>query len=91
MRWSILWQAARDVLVAVTGLAIIVYEAFVAAAPSDAILVVGMGMVVPSVASHASQLLSGPSASQDGPPPSSSPPSPLPSSSPPPDSGAAHE
>lgn len=68
MTWQTAWQLAKDVLLTGTGLVVIVLQVF-AKQPSDVLLVVGLALTVPSAASHAASILSGPSV------PSSSPPS----------------
>ena len=65
MKWQTAWQLAKDVLLTGTGLVVIVLQIF-AKQPSDVLLVVGLALTVPSAASHAASILSGP-----GVPPSS--------------------
>lgn len=82
MKWTTAWQLAKDVLLTGTGLVIIILQIW-SKAPSDVLLVVGLALTVPSAASHAASILSGPgvppsSESSEGPggqesPPSSSP------------------
>lgn len=84
-RWSTGWQLIKDIALTGTGLLLIVLQVF-AKHPSDTLLVVGLALTVPSAASHAGALLSGPSytAGHGGPPSSgsSSPHGPPPASSP---------
>jgi hypothetical protein len=49
----------KDVLLTGTGLTIIITQIW-AAKPSDLLLVVGLALTVPSAASHAASVLSGP-------------------------------
>jgi hypothetical protein len=82
--WLTAWQLAKDILLTGTGLVIIILQVF-AKQPSDVLLVVGLALTVPSAASHAASILSGPSVpesspssdaggAQPSPPSSSSPP-----------------
>lgn len=79
--WSgISWVLIKDVALTGTGILLIVSQVF-AKIPSDIILVTGLALTVPSVAGHASALLSGrtgPGSSSSGepppPPPSGRPP-----------------
>jgi hypothetical protein len=64
-QWQTAWQLAKDVLLTGTGLAVIILQIF-AKQPSDVLLVAGLALTVPSAASHAASILSGP-----GVPPSS--------------------
>lgn len=84
MKWATAWQLAKDILLTGTGLVVIILQIF-ARQPSDVLLVVGLALTVPSAASHAASILSGPgvppsseSSDADGgqpsPPSSSSPP-----------------
>lgn len=87
MKWVTAWQLIKDILLTGTGLLLIVLQV-VARQPSDILLVTGLALTAPSVASHAVALLSGPSADAHGEPESSphAPPPgepPSPSSSPP--------
>lgn len=87
MKWTTAWQLIKDILLTGTGLVIIILQIF-ARQPSDVLLVVGLALTVPSAASHAASILSGPGVSgEHGAPPSSQssqphgePPSPPPSS-----------
>ena len=73
MKWSITaWQLIKDVLLTGTGLLLIVLQVF-ARQPSDVLLVTGLALTVPSVATHAVALLSGPSPAARGPRESSPP------------------
>jgi hypothetical protein len=65
VKWATAWQLAKDILLTGTGLVIIILQIF-ARTPSDVLLVVGLALTVPSAASHAASILSGP-----GVPPSS--------------------
>ncbi len=65
MKWQTAWQLAKDVLLTGTGLVIIILQ-IGSKTPSDVLLVVGLALTVPSAASHAASILSGP-----GVPPSS--------------------
>ncbi len=65
MKWQTAWQLAKDVLLTGTGLVIIIIQ-IGSKTPSDVLLVVGLALTVPSAASHAASILSGP-----GVPPSS--------------------
>ena len=83
--WLTAWQIAKDILLTGTGLALIISQIF-ARQPSDVLLMVGLTLTIPSVASHAGTLLSAQSTGGHGPPESSSsspPPGPPPSSPPP--------
>lgn len=75
VRWDVAWTAAKDVLLTGTGIVLILSQVF-ASSPSDILLATGLALTVPSVASHAKALLSGPGGAP------SSPPSPPPGSSP---------
>lgn len=84
MKWQTAWQLVKDIALTGTGLVIIILQIF-ARTPSDVLLVVGLALTVPSAASHAASILSGPgvpesSRSSDAPGEQPSPPS---SSSPP--------
>ena len=78
MKWLTAWQLIRDVLVTGTGLVIILLQVF-AKQPSDVLLVAAIALTTPTLASHATALLSGQppsesssSSSQPGESPSSS-------------------
>ena len=78
MKWLTAWQLIRDVLVTGTGLVIILLQVF-ARQPSDVLLVAAIALTTPTLASHATALLSGQpqpesssSSSPHGSPPSSS-------------------
>jgi len=78
VKWLTAWQLIRDVLVTGTGLVIILLQVF-AKQPSDVLLVAAIALTTPTLASHATALLSGQppsesssSSSQPGSPPSSS-------------------
>jgi hypothetical protein len=82
--WQTAWQLVKDIALTGTGLVIIVLQIW-SPKPSDVLLVVGLALTVPSAASHAASILSGPGvppSSESSPPPGeqASPPS---SSSPP--------
>ena len=71
MKWQTAWQLAKDVLLTGTGLVIIILQVW-SKAPSDVLLVVGLALTVPSAASHAASILSGPGvppSSDSSPPP----------------------
>jgi hypothetical protein len=72
--WERSWSAVKDVILTGTGIGLIVSQVFTRS-PSDALLVTGLALTVPSVAAHATALLTGPSS------PSSPPPGAPPSSS----------
>ena len=84
MKWQTAWLLLKDIALTGTGLVIIILQIF-ARQPSDVLLVVGLALTVPSAATHAASILSGPgvppsSESSDAPgeqhsPPSSSSPS----------------
>ena len=75
MKWETAWQLMKDIALTGTGLTLIILQVFTRQ-PSDVMLVTGLALTIPSVASHAGTLLSPPSTGAHGPPPS------LPSSSP---------
>lgn len=77
MRWSTLWLGLKDVLLTGSGLFLILSQTF-SAHPSDVLLVAGLALTVPSVATHARDVLSGPTGQHSL--PSSAPPTPPPSS-----------
>jgi hypothetical protein len=60
VKWATAWQLLKDILLTGTGLALIVSQ-ILAKQPSDVLLVTGLALTVPSAASHAGALLSGPS------------------------------
>ena len=79
MKWQTAWQLIKDIALTGTGLAIIVLQIW-SPKPSDVLLVVGLALTVPSAASHAASILSGPgvppsSGSSDAPGGQGSPPS----------------
>jgi hypothetical protein len=85
---------ARDILLTITGLWLIVSQA-VARDPSSTLIVAGLALLAPAVSEHAHNVLSGPSAPHGG-PTSSSESAPSRSSSgsapsPPPSPGAIDE
>ena len=84
MTWETAWQLIKDIALTGVGLALIISQIFTRQ-PSDVLLVTGLALTIPSVASHAATLLSPPSTGGHGPPSSSSPSSPhgQPPSSPP--------
>lgn len=77
MKWATAWQLTKDIALTGTGLAVIILQIF-ARTPSDVLLVVGLALTVPSAASHAASLLSGPQYTAGHGPGSSSPSSPPP-------------
>lgn len=58
MNWSASWQVIKDVALTGTGVAVIVSQVF-SPRPSDVLLVTGLALTVPSVAGHATALMSG--------------------------------
>lgn len=81
MRWQTAWQLIRDIMLTCTGLALIISQ-IGAKDPSSTLIVAGLALTVPAAATHAKEVLSGPSSpTPHGPPPSSGPALP-PSSSP---------
>lgn len=71
------WYLLRDILLTGTGMAVILSQVF-SARPSDVLLVTGLALTVPSVAGHATALMSGrtgghssPESPAQTPPPSS--------------------
>ena len=79
MPWNTLWTGLKDVLLTGTGLTLILSQVF-SPRPSDVLLVAGLALTVPSAATHARDVLSGPTgvhSSGSSPPeqPSASPPS----------------
>jgi hypothetical protein len=85
VKWQTAWQLIKDIALTGTGLVMIISQIF-AQRPSDVLLVTGLALTIPSVASHAGTLLQPPSTGGHGPPSSSSSSSPHgpPPSSPPP-------
>lgn len=84
MAWQTAYQLIKDIALTGTGLTIIVLQIW-SKQPSDVLLVVGLALTVPSAASHAASILSGPGVppssessdaggGQPSPPSSSSPP-----------------
>ena len=71
MTWETAWQLIKDIALTGTGLAMIISQIFTRQ-PSDVLLVTGLALTIPSVASHAATLLSPPSTGAHGPPSSSS-------------------
>ena len=68
------WTVIKDVLLTGTGMALVISQVF-ARTPSGVLLVTGLALTVPSVAGHATALLSGGTASRSSDAgPSSSPP-----------------
>ena len=75
MKWlETAYQLLKDIALTGTGLTLIILQVFTRQ-PSDVMLVTGLALTIPSVATHAGTLLSPPSTVVHGPPPS------LPSSS----------
>lgn len=61
MNWlTTAWQLARDILLTCTGLALIISQVG-AHSPSPELIVAGLTLTVPAAATHAVQVLSGPS------------------------------
>lgn len=83
MKWETAWQLLKDIALTGTGLTLIILQVFTRQ-PSDVLLVTGLALTIPSVASHAGTLLSPPSMPAHGPPSTVAhgPPPSLPSSSP---------
>ena len=71
MKWQTAWSLVKDIALTGTGLVMIILQVF-AKQPSDVLLVTGLALTIPSVASHAGTLLSPPSTGGHGPPSSSS-------------------
>ena len=65
MKWQTAWQLIKDIALTGTGLTVIILQIW-SPKPSDVLLVAGLALTVPSAASHAASILSGP-----GVPPSS--------------------
>jgi hypothetical protein len=85
------WQLARDILLTGTGLFLIISQVG-ARDPSSALIVAGLALTVPAAATHAKEVLSGPSSDTGHGPGSSSESSPPPASLPsPPGSGGSGE
>lgn len=59
MKWQTAWLLLKDIALTGTGLVIIILQVF-AKQPSDVLLVAGLALTVPSAASHAASILSGP-------------------------------
>ena len=76
-RWSLL----KDILLTGTGVAVILSQVL-SARPSDVLLVTGLALTVPSVAGHATALISGHTGAHSSPPSPPPTPEPLPSSQP---------
>lgn len=73
------WLLLKDVLLTGTGLAVILSQIF-SGHPSDILLVAGLALTVPSAASHAKEVLTGPTgehSSSSSPPSGESPSAPL--------------
>ena len=68
MHWRLTWDTAKDVLLTGTGLVLILSQVF-ARPPSDVLLVTGLALTVPSVASHARVILGGHTGGHSSPPP----------------------
>ena len=78
MRWDQLWAVLKDVVLTGTGVAVI-FSQVLAGRPSDVLLAAGLALTVPSVAGHATALLSGRTgghSSQPSPPRGAPPPPP---------------
>jgi hypothetical protein len=71
VKWLTAWQLIKDIALTGTGLLLIVLQVF-SRQPSDVLLVTGLALTIPSVASHAGTLLSPPSMGAHGRPESSS-------------------
>jgi hypothetical protein len=82
VQWQTAWQLIKDIALTGTGLVIIVLQIW-SPKPSDVLLVVGLALTVPSAATHAAAILSGPGvpSSSGSSPPDGEPPSPPSSSS----------
>jgi hypothetical protein len=79
VKWATAWQLIKDIALTGTGLVVIILQVW-SPHPSDVLLVVGLALTVPSAASHAASILSGPgvpesSGSSDAPGGQASPPS----------------
>ena len=61
MKWQTAWQLVKDIALTGTGLVIIIIQIW-SPKPSDMLLVVALALTVPSAASHAASILSGPGA-----------------------------
>jgi hypothetical protein len=75
VKWNTSWAVLKDVLLTGTGLAVIVSQIF-SGHPSDVLLVAGLALTVPSAATHAKEVLTGPTggpSSSSSPPPGDSP------------------
>ena len=59
MKWQMAWQLIKDIALTGTGLTIIILQIW-SRSPSDVLLVAGLALTVPSAASHAASILSGP-------------------------------
>ena len=57
--WETAWLLLKDILATGTGLALIITQVF-ARTPSDVLLVAGLALTTPSLASHTVKLLSAP-------------------------------
>ena len=83
MTWQTAYQLLKDIALTGTGLTVIILQIW-SKTPSDVLLVVGLALTVPSVASHATSILSGPGvpSSSESSPEHGEQPSPPPSSPP---------
>ena len=85
MKWATAWQLLKDIALTGTGLALIITQIW-SKNPSGTLLVAGLALTVPSAATHAASILSGPgvpSSSGSSPPHGEQASPPSPSSSPP--------
>lgn len=55
-RWELVWAAIKDIILTGTGVAVIISQMW-SRTPSDVLLVTGLALTAPSVASHAKVLL----------------------------------
>ena len=62
------WQLLKDILLTGTGIAVIMSQVL-SARPSDVLLATGLALTVPSVAAHATELISGRGDGPSSPPP----------------------
>ena len=85
------WLLLKDILLTGTGMALVLSQVF-SPSPSDVLLVAGLALTAPSVASHAKAVLGGHTGGSSSPPsPPPGPPQPGPSPGDAGESGAAFE
>lgn len=89
MKWQTAWLLIKDVLATVTGLALVISQ-IRAHAPSDVLIVAGLALITPSLATHTYSVLSGPSSAHGHGESGSSPPAPPPGLPPPGSSPDGH-